>query len=167
MAPSVSDGTADCRRRLITDHPRARDDDRVRRIRVAVLDHQAVFLEALAFTLSAEGDIEVPVTAASVDAVGAADAAAQVDVILVGVDGPRGLSELRRARRRWQGRPVVALDGDGDPAVLSRMLAEGAARHVVLRSDTPQRLVDAVRAAADDQTCRPADVLTPTAPRRR
>lgn len=139
--------------------PRPRDRDSRQLIRTVVLDHQSVFLDALALTLRAEPDIDVVHAARSLDA--QAGLPREVDVFVLGVDEPAALAQLRRIRRRWPSARCVALDGEGDLERLADALRAGT-RALVQRSDPPQRLVDAVRAAARDDTDWPPGLLTRT-----
>lgn len=131
----------------------------MRQIRVVIIDHQTVFLDALAMTLDAQPDIEVVLAARSVDRVIPMVAALAVDVAVVGVDDSRGVEDLRRLQLASPATRFVALDGDGRGPVVAEVLTAGT-RGLVRRSDPAAQLTAAVRGAARDETCWPPDVLS-------
>jgi DNA-binding NarL/FixJ family response regulator len=127
--------------------------------RVVIVDHQTVFLDALAMTLDCQPDLDVVLAARSVDRVIALAGALAPDVAVVSVDDDHGSAELRRLQSASPATRYVALDGEGDMSVIADVLRSGA-RGLVRRSDPVTQLVTAVRGAANDETCWPPDVLS-------
>jgi DNA-binding NarL/FixJ family response regulator len=119
-----------------------------RRVRVLVVDDQALFREALVALLTVQPEIEVVGEAADGAAALAAVAAGEPDVVLMDLRMPGldGVAATRRLRADHPAVRVLALTTfDGDDEVFPALRA-GAVGYL-LKDATTQRLVEAVLAA--------------------
>jgi DNA-binding NarL/FixJ family response regulator len=119
-----------------------------RRVRVLVVDDQALFREALVALLTVQPEIEVVGEAADGAAALAAVASGEPDVVLMDLRMPGldGVAATRRLRADHPAVRVLALTTfDGDDEVFPALRA-GAVGYL-LKDATTQRLVEAVLAA--------------------
>jgi len=131
--------------------------------RVVVVDHQAAFLAGLAGTVDAAPDLTVVARGADAGAVAGRARARGADVAVVAIDSAEGVAALRPLQAACPGIRCVALEGGDDEGGRLEALADAlraGARGLVLRSDGPERLLAAVRAAAADETSWPPGALS-------
>ena len=131
-------------------------------IRVLLVDDHRALLDVLALRLAGEPDIEVVGTATS-----ASDALAllpgrypDVAVLDLGLGQEDGVSVGRRLTERQPGLRLVALTGSERIEDLMEAVSAGF-RGWVRKASAYQQLVDAVHAAARNETRIPHDLLTP------
>ena len=134
---------------------------REKRIRIAVIDDQRVFAEALAGRLSIEPDLEVVGTAGStVDAL-ALCSDQEIDVVTLDLDlaGEDGLALGRRLRDRWPDLGIVVVTAAADDDRVCEAVEMGV-RGWAAKQGAIEALLSAVRGAARGETDLPAALLT-------
>jgi len=132
-----------------------------KRIRIAVIDDQRVFAEALAGRLSVEPDLAVVGTAASSGDALALCSNHEIDVVTLDLDlaGEDGLAVGRRLRDRWPDLGIVVVTGAVDDDRVGEAVQMGV-RGWVAKQGAIEALLIAVRGAARGETHLPAALLT-------
>ncbi|GIJ50287.1 DNA-binding response regulator [Virgisporangium aliadipatigenens] len=121
--------------------------------RVLLVDDQSLFREALAVLLSVHEDIEVVGEAGNGEEALRRAAELAPDVVLMDLRMPvlDGIAATRRLRAERPGARVIALTTFDDDADVFAALRAGAVGYL-LKDVSSERLVEAVRAAARDES---------------
>ena len=124
-----------------------------RRVRIALVDDQALVLKGLSALLAEFSDLEIALE--SLDASLLADALEQrpVDVVVsdIRMPGLDGIGLIRRLRERGDATPVVLLTTFDDSELLLRAVEAGA-QGFLLKDASPEDLHAAIRRVADGET---------------
>ena len=124
-----------------------------RRVRIALVDDQALVLKGLSALLAEFADLEIALE--SLDASLLADALEQrpVDVVVsdIRMPGLDGIGLIRRLRERGDPTPVVLLTTFDDSELLLRAVEAGA-QGFLLKDASPEDLHAAIRRVADGET---------------
>lgn len=127
--------------------------DTGRRIRIALVDDQALVLKGLSALLAEFSDLEIALE--SLDAQRLADALDKrpVDVIVsdIRMPGVDGLGLIRVLRERGDATPVILLTTFDDSELLLRAVEAGA-QGFLLKDASPEDLHAAIRRVADGET---------------
>lgn len=132
-----------------------------KRIRIAVIDDQRVFAEALASRLSHERDLEVIGTAGTSAEALDLFSNNQIDVVAVDLDlaGEDGLAVGHRLRDRWPELGIVVVTAVADDVRVCEAVQMGV-RGWVPKQGAIEALLMAIRGAARGETHLAADLLT-------
>lgn len=124
-----------------------------RRVRIALVDDQALVLKGLSALLAEFADLEIALE--SLDASLLADALDQrpVDVVVsdIRMPGLDGIGLIRRLRERGDATPVILLTTFDDSELLLRAVEAGA-QGFLLKDASPEDLHGAIRRVADGET---------------
>lgn len=129
--------------------------------RIAVIDDQRVFAEALANRFSAESDLEVVGTAGSSGESLELFSHNKIDVVALDLDlaGEDGLAVGRRLRERWPDLGIVVVTAEANDDRVCEAVQMGV-RGWVAKQDAIEAVLVAVRGAARGETHLPAALLT-------
>lgn len=123
------------------------------RVRIALVDDQALVLKGLSALLAEFVDLEIALE--SLDAALLADALGQrpVDVVVsdIRMPGLDGIGLIRRLRERGDATPVILLTTFDDSELLLRAVEAGA-QGFLLKDASPEDLHAAIRRVADGET---------------
>ena len=131
-----------------------------KRIRVAIADDHAVFLEGITTLLSLEPDLTVVATAANgLEAIEIFDAH-KPDILLLDLRMPGldGLSTLRQLARRESATKIVILTASEDQVEYVQAIADGAAG-VMLKGSAVDSLADCIRTVCAGEIWLDAEAL--------
>ncbi len=124
-----------------------------RRVRIALVDDQALVLKGLSALLAEFADLEIALE--SLDAALLVDALNQrpVDVVVsdIRMPGLDGIGLIRKLRERGDATPVVLLTTFDDSELLLRAVEAGA-QGFLLKDASPEDLYAAIRRVADGET---------------
>ncbi len=124
-----------------------------RRVRIALVDDQALVLKGLSALLAEFADLEIALE--SLDASLLADALEQrpVDVVVsdIRMPGLDGIGLIRRLRERGDATPVILLTTFDDNELMLRAVEVGA-QGFLLKDASPEDLHAAIRRVADGET---------------
>ena len=124
-----------------------------RRVRIALVDDQALVLKGLSALLAEFADLEI--TLESLDASLLADALEQrpVDVVVsdIRMPGLDGIGLIRRLRERGDATPVILLTTFDDSELMLRAVEVGA-QGFLLKDASPEDLHAAIRRVAGGET---------------
>jgi len=133
----------------------------VKKLRLLLVDDQAMFREGLRLILSQHADFEIVGEAADGEAALASISALTPDIVLMDLRMPKlgGVEATRRIHREWPGSKVIVLTTFEEDAEIFAAIRAGAAGFL-LKDASSEKLSEAIRLAARGETWLQPSVAT-------
>ena len=133
----------------------------MKKLRLLLVDDQAMFREGLRLILSQHADFEIVGEAADGEAALASISALTPDIVLMDLRMPKlgGVEATRRIHREWPGSKVIVLTTFEEDAEIFAAIRAGAAGFL-LKDASSEKLSEAIRLAARGETWLQPSVAT-------